>query len=74
MVILFVLVGTFIGAMAAWLALWTGGSILFALACYSLFGTLGAMAVVVAAYLRSTSGDNTADWTESQTPEHPLSV
>ena len=74
MVILFILVGTVVGAIAAFLALWTGGSILFALLCYSAFGSLGALTVVFALYMRGADNGRSANWTDDQKGKHPVSA
>lgn len=74
MVILFLAFGAFFGAVAASIALWSGGSFLFALLCYSVFGTLGALVVVFAAYLRSEANENGAEWSDRRKSNEPVSA
>ena len=52
MVILFILVGSLVGAGAASVAWFSGGSFLFALLCYSVFGSLSGLLALFALFLR----------------------
>jgi hypothetical protein len=64
MVILFLLVGTVFGASAAAFTIWSGGSILLAIASYSLVGTIGALGSVLALYRIHENGVSEPDWHE----------
>ncbi len=74
MVILFVVVGVLFGAAAAGFALWLGGSILLAVLCYSVFGTLGALGVVFAIYNFSETHKEDHQWQETRKPNGPISA
>jgi len=74
MVILFIVVGALFGAAAAGLVLWLGGSILLAVLCYSVFGTLGALGVVFAIYYASESMDENEQWQEAPKSNDPISA
>ncbi len=74
MVILFIVVGALFGAAAAGLVLWLGGSILLAVLCYSVFGTLGALGVVLAIYYASESREENDLWQETPKSNGPISA
>jgi len=65
MAIIFIAFGILFGAGAAVATLWTGGSILLAIAAYSAVGTLGALAmVIVAAAVQARQ--EAREWTETK--------
>ncbi len=74
MVILFILVGGIVGALAASFAVWSGATLLFALLCYSVFGSLSALAVIFALYMRDIAEDGTVDWNDNQDSKRPASA
>jgi len=66
MVILFLIVGTVFGASAAAFTIWSGGSILLAVASYSLVGTIAALGSVLALYSIREYRTSDADWHDPQ--------
>jgi len=74
MVILFIVAGALFGAAGAGVALWLGGSILLALASYSVFGSIGAISVVFALYLFSGTKPAPANWQDGKNPQGPISA
>lgn len=74
MVILFLISGIAFGASAAAVTLWSGGSVLLAIASYSLFGTLGAMAVIYGVYLLSQARSLPDDWADPSNKNDPVSA
>ena len=74
MVILFILVGSLVGASAAALALFSGGSFLFVLLCYSVFGSLSGSLAVIALFMRNEARDKTDNWVDTQKANQPVSA
>jgi hypothetical protein len=74
MIILFILVGSLVGAGAAAFAFFSGGSFLFALLCYSVFGSLSGSLAVIALFMRHEAKDKSDNWVDTQKASQPVSA
>ena len=74
MAILFILVGAFIGGIAASAALMGGASLLVALVFYSIFGTLGGLVVALALFLYREAAGKPDQWAGGQKSNDAVSA
>jgi len=73
-VFLYLLAGTFFGAIAASLSLWAGASVLFALFSYSFVGAISAVIVAFGMFLLGEAQENAAEWDDSSEADGPVSA
>lgn len=74
MIVVFIAFGIVFGAMAASVALMSGGSLLLALGYYSAVGTLAALVAIFAGLIIASLRKTREEWDEDQTPSGPVSA
>lgn len=74
MILAFIAFGVLVGFCAASFAFVSSGSILLAIAAYSIVGTLGALVAICGFLLVSRSEEAIDDWVEDKTSRDPVSA
>jgi len=74
MVIVFLISGFLFGAVAAGFTLMSGGSILFAIAAYSGFGTLGALLSIGGILMINGAYKSRDEWSDENPAQGPISA